>query len=203
MKLDYDIKMVFIINLVLIIVFVLTAVLEAVALGTFNSAGFTSMSRQNVSTAPSNGIGLPNGKVSIAGVTNISPNRCCPPAASTRLYNQLSGTIMPSWSMNVARRDYGAATLLPSGKVTLNRINRIDPQVSLQHIAQNDQNKCKPWQHKEDDRCVDNPGTVHHHGHYEPAHGEKCWVECLCYERQYPSGDSCAPCSYVGMVCTH
>lgn len=64
-----------------------------------------------------------------------------------------------------------------------------------------DEIKCDPWQHEENGQCVDNPGVHHHHGHYDPAAGEQCWVECMCYEGQYPANQSCAPCSYVGMVC--
>jgi hypothetical protein len=76
-------------------------------------------------------------------------------------------------------------------------------QVSSRLMAQKDQDECRPWQHKgKDDKCVDNPGTVHHHGRYEPEPGETCWVECLCGEGQYPGGDDCSPCSYVGMVCS-
>jgi len=59
-----------------------------------------------------------------------------------------------------------------------------------------------PWQHKVDGSCVDKPDTVHHSGDYEPSPGEQCWVECLCYEEQRPSSESCSPCSYVGTVCT-
>ena len=69
-------------------------------------------------------------------------------------------------------------------------------------MAQNDQEKCKPWQYRDDDGdCVDKPDVIHHHGHYEPHSGEQCWVECLCRDGQYPGGDSCSPCSYEGIVC--
>src|SRR5947207_2141087 len=68
-------------------------------------------------------------------------------------------------------------------------------------VAQRDQDKCQPWQRRDKDGdCVDNPGTVHHGGNYVPGPGQQCWVECLCREGQYPSGSSCSPCSFVGMV---
>jgi hypothetical protein len=64
------------------------------------------------------------------------------------------------------------------------------------------QDDCKPWQHKNaDGDCVDNPGVTRHHGHYEPSPAEQCWDECLCYEGEYPRGNSCSPCSFVGTVC--
>jgi hypothetical protein len=49
---------------------------------------------------------------------------------------------------------------------------------------------------------VDNPGTTRHHDHYDPQPGEECWLECLCEDGQYPSGNSCSPCEYVDTVCT-
>ena len=64
-----------------------------------------------------------------------------------------------------------------------------------------DKDGCRCYQHKDDDgNCKDDPGTSHHHGHYEPEPGEQCWVivECLCREGQSPSGNSCTPCSYSG-----
>ena len=69
-------------------------------------------------------------------------------------------------------------------------------------MAQNDQEECKPWQYRDDDGdCVDKPNVIHHQGDYEPHSGQQCWVECLCRDGQYPSGDNCSPCSYVGIVC--
>ena len=70
-------------------------------------------------------------------------------------------------------------------------------------VAQRDEDTCRPWQYKDrDGNCVDRPGTVHHPGNYAPRPGEQCWIECLCYEGEYPTGNSCSPCSFVGMVCT-
>jgi hypothetical protein len=68
--------------------------------------------------------------------------------------------------------------------------------------VQQKEDECHPWQHKnQNGECVDDPGVEHHHGHYDQGPGEQCWVECLCEDGQYPSGNSCSPCSYVGMVC--
>ncbi len=68
--------------------------------------------------------------------------------------------------------------------------------------VQEREDRCPPYQHRDDNgHCVDDPGVQHHHGHYDPEPGEQCWVECLCHEGEYPSGNSCSPCSYVGMVC--
>jgi len=76
--------------------------------------------------------------------------------------------------------------------------------VTVQPVDDDDEKeKCKPWQvkDKDTDKCVDKPGATHHHGHYDPGPHEQCWVECLCEEGEYPGDDSCAPCSYQGMVC--
>lgn len=75
--------------------------------------------------------------------------------------------------------------------------------VQDQSQPQQGNDQCQPWQHKDENgNCVDNPNVVHHHGDYTPEPGETCWVECMCQEGEYPSGNSCSPCSYVGMVCT-
>jgi hypothetical protein len=72
-----------------------------------------------------------------------------------------------------------------------------------QQTLQQDQDTCKPWQYRDENGdCVDKPHAHHFHGeHHEAEAGEECWVECLCEEGQYPGGDSCAPCSFVGTVC--
>jgi len=71
-------------------------------------------------------------------------------------------------------------------------INKIQP----------DEERCQPWQYRDEDgHCKDRPGVHHHHGHYDPQPGETCWIECLCREGQAPSGNSCGSCSFVGMVC--
>jgi hypothetical protein len=75
------------------------------------------------------------------------------------------------------------------------------PAVSEQAEQQDSCEQEHPWQHTVNGKCVDKPGTIHHSGDYEPVAGEECWVECLCYEGQYPTGESCSPCSFVGMVC--
>lgn len=61
--------------------------------------------------------------------------------------------------------------------------------------------KAHPWQHTVDGKCVDKPNVTHYHGDHSPGSGEECWIECLCYEGQYPGNNSCSPCSYVGTVC--
>ena len=61
--------------------------------------------------------------------------------------------------------------------------------------------KAHPWQHKVNGECVDKPDVHHYHGDHSPESGEECWIECLCHKGQYPSGNSCSPCSYVGTVC--
>ncbi|HEV2960985.1 MAG TPA: hypothetical protein VG649_04105 [Candidatus Angelobacter sp.] len=64
-----------------------------------------------------------------------------------------------------------------------------------------DRNGCRCYQHKGDNgKCQDDPGVTHHGAQYDPQPGEECWVItlCLCREGQYPSGNSCAPCSYSG-----
>jgi hypothetical protein len=70
-------------------------------------------------------------------------------------------------------------------------------------LGQSDQDKCDPWQYRDENGdCVDKPHVHHHyHAHYEPEAGEQCWVECMCEEGTYPGGDNCAPCSFVGTVC--
>ena len=68
-------------------------------------------------------------------------------------------------------------------------------------IAQEQEDRCKEWQHRDSDGdCVDNRDVHHFEGHHEPAHGEQCWVvtKCLCQQGQFPSSQSCSPCSYVG-----
>src|SRR5258707_179814 len=70
-------------------------------------------------------------------------------------------------------------------------------------FGRSDQDKCDPWQYRDENGdCVDRP-HVHHHPdvHYEPAGSEQCWVECMCEEGSYPSGNDCGPCSFVGTVC--
>jgi len=67
---------------------------------------------------------------------------------------------------------------------------------------QKQKDECKPWQQKDkNDNCVDKPGAIHHGVDYAPSPGETCWVECLCREGLYPQGNSCSPCSKVGVVC--
>jgi hypothetical protein len=69
-------------------------------------------------------------------------------------------------------------------------------------VAQEDEcEKAHPWQHKVDGKCVDKPHVTHYHGDHNPGEGEECWIECLCYEGQAPSGNGCGSCSYVGTVC--
>src|SRR6266478_4374334 len=48
--------------------------------------------------------------------------------------------------------------------------------------ARSDEDRCRPWQHKEDDRCVDDRDVEIHHGPHQPEPTEQCWVvtECLC-----------------------
>ena len=72
-----------------------------------------------------------------------------------------------------------------------------------QQTRQKDQDKCDPWQYRDENGdCVDKPHVHHFHGeHHDAEGGEECWVECLCEEAQSPAGDSCAPCSFVGTVC--
>jgi len=75
-------------------------------------------------------------------------------------------------------------------------------QPSPRVMAQNDQDECHPWQYRDHNgNCVDRPHVIHHHPGYEPTGGEQCWMECLCQEGTYPSGNSCSQCSYVGTVC--
>jgi len=52
--------------------------------------------------------------------------------------------------------------------------------------VQDKDHQCAPYQHWDKDKgqCVDNPNVTHHHGHYDPQPGERCWVECLCREGQ-------------------
>lgn len=84
--------------------------------------------------------------------------------------------------------------------LALHRVTKTTDHQASQ--GQDDKNQCHPWQEKDkNDNCVDKPGVEHHHGHYEPQKGEKCWVECLCKEGESPADSSCAPCSYVGVVC--
>ena|SRR2546423_574877 len=76
---------------------------------------------------------------------------------------------------------------------------KLNSRVSTRPSTQDKQ--CQEWQHKEGDKCVDDPGVTHHPPGYTPGREEQCWVECLCREGEYPSNESCAPCSKVGMVC--
>jgi hypothetical protein len=65
-----------------------------------------------------------------------------------------------------------------------------------------EQDDCPAYQHKENGRCVDNPGIIHRPIDYKPRPTEQCWIECLCYEGQYPAtSGGCSPCSTVGIVC--
>jgi|ERR1700682_5974377 len=71
-------------------------------------------------------------------------------------------------------------------------------------LVTQEQDECErqhPWQHKVNGACVDKPGVVHYHGNHSPEAGERCWIECLCRRGEYPSGNTCGPCSYVGTVC--
>jgi len=70
-------------------------------------------------------------------------------------------------------------------------------------LAQSDRDRCDPWQYRDDNGdCVDRPHVHHHlHVHYEPDAGEQCWIECMCEEGTYPSGNDCGGCSFVGTVC--
>jgi hypothetical protein len=83
---------------------------------------------------------------------------------------------------------------------------RSSVQVSSLLMAQEKKDGCRPYQHRDENgRCVDDPGVTHHGEGYEPRPGEQCWVVmlCLCREGQYPSGESCSPCSTNGkeVVC--
>ena len=71
-------------------------------------------------------------------------------------------------------------------------------------FAQNDQQQCdKPWQVKDaNGNCADGPNVFRPGAGYAPGAGEMCWAECECYEGQSPAADNCAPCSYLGQVCT-
>ena len=62
---------------------------------------------------------------------------------------------------------------------------------------------CYEWQYcDENGDCTDKPHVHHHyHVHYEPEGGEQCWIECMCQEGTYPSGNDCGACSFVGTVC--
>jgi hypothetical protein len=78
------------------------------------------------------------------------------------------------------------------------------PSVSSGDVVAQQQDDCEkahPWQHKVDGECVDKPGVTHYHGNHSPEPQEECWIECLCRQGELPSGNSCAPCSYVGTVC--
>lgn len=71
-------------------------------------------------------------------------------------------------------------------------------------LAQADQQPCdKPWQVRDSNgNCVDSPGTFRPPVGYAPGSGEMCWAECECYNGATPAADNCAPCSYLGQVCT-
>ena len=73
----------------------------------------------------------------------------------------------------------------------------------LKFAQNNDQQQCQPWQVKDDNgNCVDGPNVFRPGAGYSPGAGESCWAECECYNGQYPAADNCAPCSYLGQVCT-
>jgi hypothetical protein len=69
--------------------------------------------------------------------------------------------------------------------------------------GQSDQNRCYPWQYRDDNGdCVDRPHVIHIQGErHQPETGEQCWIECMCEEGTYPSGNDCGACSFVGTVC--
>jgi hypothetical protein len=70
-------------------------------------------------------------------------------------------------------------------------------------LAQSDQQQCHPWQIRDSNgNCVDAPNTFHPGVGYNPGQGEMCWAECECMNGAEPAADNCAPCSYVGQVCT-
>ncbi|HUO92943.1 MAG TPA: hypothetical protein VMU22_08470 [Rhizomicrobium sp.] len=70
-------------------------------------------------------------------------------------------------------------------------------------LAQNGQQQCEPWQVRDDNgNCVDGPNTFRPGPGYVPGAGEMCWAECECYNGAEPAADNCAPCSYLGQVCT-
>jgi hypothetical protein len=71
-------------------------------------------------------------------------------------------------------------------------------------LAQNDQQqKCQPWQVEDSNgNCVDAPNTFHPGVGYNPGPNEMCWAQCECFNGAEPAADNCAPCNYVGQVCT-
>jgi hypothetical protein len=72
-----------------------------------------------------------------------------------------------------------------------------------QESQQSEEDRCYPWQYRDDHGdCVDRPHVIHFHGEHHPSEaGEQCWIECLCEEGTYPSGNDCGACSFVGTVC--
>src|SRR5213082_754589 len=79
---------------------------------------------------------------------------------------------------------------------------RSSGQSAQRLMAQDDQEECQRWQYRDrNGDCVDRRDTFRPSGDYHPHSGEQCWVECLCHEGQFPGGNGCSPCSYVGLVC--
>jgi hypothetical protein len=92
---------------------------------------------------------------------------------------------------------FGIAVALSATSFRLDNHPRASSSPAV--VAQDKQ--CQEWEHKEGDNCVRDPDAYDQPSDHTPGPGEKCWVQCLCRQGQYPADQSCSPCSKVGMVC--